>query len=605
VTALRRLVLVAPPGTDVVSAELLAGLAAAARAAGVDATIVPAPPAGDAPGEVCVVVPHTLPADAPWPARALALSTSHPGLPTHSHDVIGAQRCAAALDLHPAGVTELRVAGVDAELLRPAPVAPADGDAGERDLDVLFVGTLNRRRDRLLASYASTLWRRRSALVVRSHEPTATPGPDVLAGGARRALLRRAKVVVIPRRHEAPDFPWRRAAEAIAAGCVVVCDGGLGADPFVAGEHFVVGAGESLGLLADGLLREPERLAALRAAARDALATAPLGVEPLLSAAEAVAAAPVPASARAAPGAPAAEPAAGAAEAPDVVRPVVKRLALQDIALRRRVDALEARVAGAPDPTRPEVLYTAPAHAAATPRVSVCIPCFDHADHVGAAIASIAAQRGEAGALELLVLDDGSRDASREVAAEALAARPWLPAQLLGLRVNAGLPSGRNALARAARGELVLMLDADNTLYPTAVERLVAALDADEGALFAYPVLEGHLGGEPVELLSYRAWDPALLRERNVVDALALLRRDRLLALGGYDEDLRLYGWEDYELWVRAAERGERGVHVPEVLARYRRGGGSMLSVTDIDTTEMTDLLRQRYPRTMGSLQPA
>ena len=58
---------------------------------------------------------------------------------------------------------------------------------------------------------------------------------------------------------------------------------------------------------------------------------------------------------------------------------------------------------------------------------------------------------------------------------------------------------------------------------------------------------------------------------------MALLRRDQLLDLGGYADDLRLYGWEDYELWCRAAERGLRGVLVPEILMRYRRADHSML----------------------------
>jgi glycosyltransferase involved in cell wall biosynthesis len=233
--------------------------------------------------------------------------------------------------------------------------------------------------------------------------------------------------------------------------------------------------------------------------------------------------------------------------------------------------------------------------------VTVCIPCFDHEDEVGEAIGSVAAQ--DFGALELLALDDGSGDRSLAAMRAELEARPWLPSRLLAGPINAGLPRARNRMAAAARGELVLMLDADNVLYPPAVGRLVAALDADPGAFFAYPTLQGHVEGEPHGLLSYRAWDPALLARRNIVDALALLRRDRLLELGGYVDDVRMYGWEDYDLWARAAEHGERGVHVAEILARYRRGSSSMLSITDLDTQVMLDLLRERYPRTMGTLE--
>jgi hypothetical protein len=97
-------------------------------------------------------------------------------------------------------------------------------------------------------------------------------------------------------------------------------------------------------------------------------------------------------------------------------------------------------------------------------------------------------------------------------------------------------------------------------------------------------------------LLGSQPWEPTRLRWGNYIDALALLRRDELVALGGYTEDIRLYGWEDYDLWCRAAAHGLRGVHVPEILARYASGEHSMLSLTNIDDTEARALLRLRYP---------
>jgi len=51
---------------------------------------------------------------------------------------------------------------------------------------------------------------------------------------------------------------------------------------------------------------------------------------------------------------------------------------------------------------------------------------------------------------------------------------------------------------------------------------------------------------------------------------MALIRREELLAVGGYTTDARLTGWEDFHLWCRCAE-GRYGVIVPQVLAWYRR----------------------------------
>ena len=163
--------------------------------------------------------------------------------------------------------------------------------------------------------------------------------------------------------------------------------------------------------------------------------------------------------------------------------------------------------------------------------------------------------------------------------------------------VNRGLGRTRNDLVSAARGELVFMLDADNEIYPTALDRLVDALDHDSGALFAYPMLEEHVDGEPDTLRSYLPWEPGQLAEANYIDAMSLLRRQELVALGGYTEDPRLHGWEDYDLWCRTAQRGLRGVLVPEILARYRRAEHSMLySITNVDTSDAESLLRARYP---------
>jgi hypothetical protein len=604
-----RVVLVDARAGNLFFTELLEGLAAALAGAGAAAEVVRGrfPPLD---GDVAyVVVPHeffgtTPPED--WPdddqlGRTIALCTEQPGTPWFEHAHDHARRCGVALDIHPAGVAELRRRGVRAERLRLGHLPAWDvwrrDETVPRPVDVLFLGSLNRHRDRLLAGYAPTLWPRRADLVITTHEPKTAPGPDFLVGAAKRERLLRAQLVLSPRRQLSPYFEWLRAVEAICAGCVLVTDHPAGHAPLVAGEHLVAGAPESLALLADGALRDPDRLAAMRRDAYDLLvAELPMrgAADTLLEHAAALRAAP----ARGRPGPPPPPAPPEPEPAPDPLRAVVKRLTVEAIELRRRVAALERAVAGDPEPGAVRREHETPAYAAARPRVTVCVPCFDAAATVAATIAGVAAQ--EHGDLELLVLDDASRDDSRAVVRRALDARPWLPAALLARSVNGGVARARNALAEAARGEHVLMLDADNELWPPAVARLVAALDADTGALFAYPVLQVHVDGEPDALLSYRAWDPRLLARHNVVDALALLRRDRLLALGGYRDDVRMYGWEDYDLWARAAERGEHGVHVPEVLARYRRGTGTMLSITEIDRSAMLALLRERYPRTMA-----
>jgi glycosyltransferase involved in cell wall biosynthesis len=197
---------------------------------------------------------------------------------------------------------------------------------------------------------------------------------------------------------------------------------------------------------------------------------------------------------------------------------------------------------------------------------------------------------------ELLVLDDASTDDSAGAVQRFMRDHDWLPASLLRHTANEGLAGTRNTLTAHARGELVFVLDADNGVYPQALGRLVAALDADPGAAFAYPMIAAHDDRGPVWVLSRFGWDPELLVEDNFVDAMALIRRRALVDVGGYCGDPRLGGWEDYDLWCQFAERGWRGVQVPELLAWYRRSGHSMLSTSASDFVEARSVIAARAP---------
>ena len=280
---------------------------------------------------------------------------------------------------------------------------------------------------------------------------------------------------------------------------------------------------------------------------------------------------------------------------PNPSRVAAKRAALEEIAARREAAAREA---GGEDPGRAEVLHTTPAYEAAQPRITVCIPVYEHSGPLRRALES-ACGSGRTD-VEVLVLDDGSSPETVAQVRALVEGIPWMPARLLGRRANRGLGPGRTDMAHHARGELLFMLDADNDVYPTAFERLAAALDEDAGAAFAYSLIEAHTEGRPRGLLSASAWDPQRLRRGNYIDAMSMIRRSTLLDAGGYTDDIRLHGWEDFDLWCRLAARGQRGLLVPEVLCRYSQSESSMISVTNLDSSEAWALLRELYPEVLG-----
>jgi len=548
--------------------------------------------------------------------RTIAFCTEQPGTWWFELSASHARRAGAAVDIYPRAARELRRRGVRAEHFRLGYSAFWDAwhgdDRAERPFDVVHLGAVNPRRLQALAGYAGTLWPHETRLLVPPEKPKTEERADFLMGEAKWELLASAKTLLNLHRQESAYFEWVRVLEAVSNGCVVVSEHAADADPLVPGEHFVSGTLENLAFLADGLLRDEDRLASMRTAAYDLVRTElPMrpAAERLAGLAERLARSPRRSRAQ------------GRLSMSEARRPLlrVQDPRVEDVLWRqaqilewtRRSDAvLKKLVLGQMDLARKvaaqlsgegehgqqlQVVSRTPAYERAVPRVSVLVPLYNHAEEVTAALASVAAS--ELPELEVVVLDDASTDGSRESAIDFLLGHPHLPALLLRHPVNRGLGRTRNDLVASARGELVFMLDADNEVYPTALSRLVDALDEDPGAFFAYSMLEEHEDGESDTLRSCLPWDPERLAEQNYIDAMSLLRRDELAAIGGYTEDLRLHGWEDYDLWCRCLERGLRGVLVPQILARYRRAGHSMLaSVTNLDVSEAESLLRARYP---------
>ena len=200
-----------------------------------------------------------------------------------------------------------------------------------------------------------------------------------------------------------------------------------------------------------------------------------------------------------------------------------------------------------------------------------------------------------------MIVDDGSRDGSRDATRAWMAAHEDVCAQLVAHPVNRGLGAARNTALQFARGELIFVLDADNVLYPRCIERLVAALDGDPAATFSYGMLEMFDEQGPVSLRSPYPWQPERLRDGNFIDAMALIRAPWLREHGGYSTDPRLYGWEDYDLWCGVAQDGGHGAFVPTVVARYRTTSHSMLTITDISTRVADSVLAERHPRVFSA----
>ena len=170
--------------------------------------------------------------------------------------------------------------------------------------------------------------------------------------------------------------------------------------------------------------------------------------------------------------------------------------------------------------------------------------------------------------VEILVVDDGSGPAGLE----ALAAEERKdPALRVFRRLHEGLSGARNFGVGAARTELVLIVDADNLLRPNLVERLREALRLSPSAAVATCGFRAFEDSTGATLYRY---SPAELSPRTLFfantggDACALHRRASLLTAGGYERDDEFC--EDWDLWLRYADRGMTSAPVREPLFDYR-----------------------------------
>ena len=226
------------------------------------------------------------------------------------------------------------------------------------------------------------------------------------------------------------------------------------------------------------------------------------------------------------------------------------------------------------------------------PAVSVLMSVHNGAPWVRDAVASVLAQT--AGDLELIVIDDGSTDTTREILARARDPRVRVEHQ-----TRAGLTRALNHALALARAPLVARLDADDLALPERLERQLAFLAAHvEVGLLGTGAREVDEGGREVAVIRPPADDGALrrmlIRRNPFVHSSVVMRRSVVERAGGYDE--RLPVAQDYDLWMRMS--GLAGLaNLPEPLVVRRLLPGRVTAVRDAERLRAETRVRWRAVR--------
>lgn len=211
-------------------------------------------------------------------------------------------------------------------------------------------------------------------------------------------------------------------------------------------------------------------------------------------------------------------------------------------------------------------------------KVTVVMPFRDAAATLPAALASVRAQTFPH--WELLAVDDHSRDGSREVVAAVAAADPRV--RLLTNEDRPGVAGASRTAGRAAAGEWLVRMDADDVSRPERIERqlAVAAAHPDWDVIGCGVTIPNPLGEGMVRYVEWvnglqgpEEIAAARFIESPVVHPSAMMRRAAVAAAGGYRE----VAWaEDHDLWLRMLEAGCRFGKTPEVLLEWRDSPGRL-----------------------------
>lgn len=225
------------------------------------------------------------------------------------------------------------------------------------------------------------------------------------------------------------------------------------------------------------------------------------------------------------------------------------------------------------------------------------------------------------GALEVFVVDNHSCDDSIGVLRNRLGRFPSV--HILESPHNVGYARGNTLALRRVQGKYILIINPDNTLEPTGLTRMVAAMERDPTIGILAPRLlheDGTVRDSyrtfpsvtdllmkrtvlrhmfPGRMRRYLQWDadPHAVRDVDwVVGACLLIRRTLLATIGSFDPRFFLF-FEDIDLCRRSWEIGQRVVYFPQVTATDRKhrlseGGLSSLLFHAVGRAHMVSALR-------------
>jgi glycosyltransferase involved in cell wall biosynthesis len=224
------------------------------------------------------------------------------------------------------------------------------------------------------------------------------------------------------------------------------------------------------------------------------------------------------------------------------------------------------------------------------PLVSVYIPNHNYGRYIEQAIESVLTQT--LSNIELIIIDDGSIDDSREIISR------FADRQNTNVifQKNHGLNVTNNIAIRASRGKYIIRLDADDYFDPHALQIMSELLEREPDVGMVFPdYYHVDKGGQVIDTVRRHDFDEVSLLDQPAHGAGTMIRRECLLELNGYDEQFQCQ--DGYELWIRFVKHYQvKNIQLP--LFYYRQHDKSLTNNEErILQTRHEILARERLRR--------
>ena len=586
------------------------------------------------------------------------LGTEQPESEWFESNLVVAPHARAMLDIHLSGVGAYRARGVRCfhlPLGYDRLLEQTDQSANsKRDVEMCLLVAMTERREEFIASNADFFAARNCHIrfVPISFAKTEETR-SYLPAPQRNALLKRAKILLNVHYSDLRYFEWHRALVAMANRCCFISETSEGFEPLVPGKHFVMAKRDDLTTCCEYYLNHEAEREAIVAEAYDFLRerfTQEAHCRSFLQHMDTefeqqyTGANSTPQIEAKATRSSASEP------LPDALAKYLSRrsTALFLSALREDLSHIfkwadqksastDAQSTDPIDTTRritmlreirrgyierfeaqkksqeqEEAIFQSivnPSFNDSVPAISVIVTLYNYDAYIRECLKSLEDSHTAAipGGIEVVIVNDASTDDSLKQAI-AIQKNSRHPVRIIDKQLNTGLADARNIGLQLARAPYAFIMDADNLVFPRALEQLHASIVQHPSAA-VYSMLARFQGGQSNRegLLSYFDWDPQMLVEFPYIDATALFDREQLIKIGGYDNELYKlgwFGWEDYDLWLRIAGAGLRVSFLPNVLCLYRHHDRAMSNTTNLFERELVAHLVEKHRSLIDKYPP-